>query len=106
MFLAAAAAALLCACAGKAHYFEPSKDGGALVLRRPEAVRVEIVRSCTGFSPEPTQRGADGAWVFQLKDLNPFEYFYIVDGRPYTPPCAFKNQDGFGGETCIFVPEK
>jgi hypothetical protein len=34
-----------------------------------------------------------------------FSYFYLVDGRVLVPECAYREDDGFGQGSCIYLPD-
>lgn len=77
------------------------------VLMAPEATRVEVTGSFSGWVPLAMARWPDGSWVLEL-DLAPGEhtYTYLVDGTPLTPPEAVhRRSDGFGGEDGVIVVE-
>ncbi len=100
---AAAAAALW-------FFLIPAPAGEALrphrfVLYQPEAARVEITGSFTGWRSLPMRRaGGAGYWEITL-DLPPGEhrFSYIVEGgrRLADPTVALREQDDFGGENSI-----
>lgn len=88
----------------------PVSGGQALrphrfVLYRPEAARVEITGSFTGWRSLPMRRtGGAGYWEITL-DLPAGEhrFSYIVEGgKPLADPTvAQREQDDFGGENSI-----
>lgn len=94
--------AFLSGCAGAVHSVKPEDGRLCLSLRAPEAGEVLLLSSAEGFRPEPALRDEDGIWEVRVPDKGPFDYFYLVDGEPYTPPCKLSRPDGFGGRTCIY----
>ncbi len=44
-------------------------------------------------------------WRVTLPGEYEFTYFYMIDGKPFLPPCRFTEKDDFGSENCIFVPD-
>lgn len=99
-----AAALLAGGCGGKTLVVKPEGDGVCLVLRLPDAARVELLSSASGYAPVLAARNRDGLWEVRLPGLEPFDYFYRVDEEPFTPPCPQSRPDGFGGRTCIWEP--
>lgn len=96
-----AVVALMAGCA--THYHRVQDDRVSLYLERPEAKRVSLACSLDGFAPREA-RWEDGWWVVRLPADRAFRYFYILDGRSFTPACRLKEKDDFGAENCLFDP--
>lgn len=83
----------------------PSTSAVRLVLDAPHADGVEVAGTFENWRPQPMAREPGGRWVIEL-DLDPgeYEYVYLVDGQPLTPPeAARRRADGFGGENGLLV---
>ncbi|ACL05378.1 glycoside hydrolase [Desulfatibacillum aliphaticivorans] len=91
-------------CAGKMHYTLLEKGTVTLYLKAPKAQTVEVLSSSTNYQAIRATRGKKGVWSVNVPANKPFDYFYLVDGEPFTPPCLLSRPDGFGGKTCIFDP--
>jgi hypothetical protein len=86
------------------HYVKVSNDTLHLYLRQPQAESVLFASSLDGFSPRPAVQIDNQLWRVSTKADEAFRYFYIVDGRVLTPHCRFKENDDFGQQNCIYVP--
>jgi hypothetical protein len=86
------------------HYTKVSNDTLYLYLRQPQARTVLFACSLDGFSPRPAEPIDKHLWKVSAKGDEAFRYFYIVDGKVLTPQCRFKENDDFGQENCIYVP--
>lgn len=102
----ALSAALLLAggCASAIHTQKLSGDILHLYLAMPKAASVELVSSAKGYAPVPARKNKHGVWEVEVPGAESFDYFYIVDGEPYTPPGGLSRPDGFGGRTAIYDP--
>ncbi|MEW5734261.1 MAG: hypothetical protein AB1921_05365 [Thermodesulfobacteriota bacterium] len=96
--------ALTAGCAGSAHTVKPEGKDVCLYLRAPKAASVELFSSASDYAPVSAMKNGDGLWEVRMPAGRPFDYFYLVDGEPFTPPCALSRPDGFGGRTCIYAP--
>lgn len=105
MWTFVAGALLATGCAAQIHAVKPEGGAVRLSLLMPEAARVELVCSAYGYAAVPAEKNSKGAWEVRVPGRKGFDYFYLVDGEPYTPPCAFSRPDGFGGTTCIHEPD-
>ncbi|MBI9074619.1 MAG: hypothetical protein JEZ02_04335 [Desulfatibacillum sp.] len=92
-------------CAAKTHYTEARDGNTSLYLKMPKAKNVQLVSSGNRYLPINAQRGKKGVWSVSVPSRSSFDYFYIVDGVPYSPPCLLSRPDGFGNKTCIYDPE-
>ena len=61
--------------------------------------------SLDGFQHHPLTRHTKNIWFINLPAGHEFTYFYIRDGQPFLPDCAYKEKDDFGSENCIFAPD-
>jgi hypothetical protein len=98
------AVSLLCAgCA--THYYKMNSDRVNLYLRMPEAKIVYVSTSLDEFALYRTKKLASGIWEVAVPATREFTYFYKVDGNIFLPDCKLKEQDDFGDENCIFIPD-
>ena len=105
VLLGIAACLLLGGCASKIHYTKAKEGVVVLYLKMPEAQQVALMATSNNFRPIKAQLEKKGIWSVAVPAQEPMDYFYLVDGEPYTPPCMLSRPDGFGGTTCIFDPE-
>ncbi len=96
-------AASLAACAH--HEIAGGKDRAILILKAPGAREVMFASSRDGFVPHPAHSTGDSTWEVTVQGCESFSYFYIVDGKVFTPPCKASEADGFGSRTCIYMPD-
>ncbi len=87
-----------------AHYQKSNGDQVALYLRAPAARTVLLVVTEDTLRSIPAVRTISGNWKNTLKRKRGFNYFYLVDGKPYVPDCVFKEKDDFGGYNCVYSP--
>jgi len=98
------AVSLLCAgCA--THYYKMNADRVNLYLRMPEAKVVYVSTSMDEFALYRTKKLESGIWEVAVPATREFSYFYKVDGVIYLPDCKLREQDDFGDENCIFIPD-
>jgi len=91
--------------AGCAHHYYRLDDGSVRIfLKAPDATSVYFASSLDGFALHPAHKNDSGTWMISVNSDTQFSYFYVIDGQPYVPGCACKEQDDFGGENCVFVP--
>jgi len=67
------------------------------------AESVAVAGSFSGWEPLALEPGPGGAWSLHMP-LEPgeYEYVYLVDGQPMSPPEATRRRpDGFGGENGV-----
>lgn len=71
----------------------------------PEATTVALLGSFSDWRPVPMTRAADGSWHTEMSlTAGVYEYTYLVDGQPRTPPEAKRYQDdGFGGRNGVLL---
>ena len=74
-------------------------------ISAPEAATVSVVGSFNEWLPDAMVRNVDGTWHLSLPlKRGLYEYVYLIDGQPQTPPEAERhNSDGFGGENGVLV---
>lgn len=89
------------------HYYDYDVGNGsvAVYLVHPDAHSVYFVSSADRFRPRPAQKIDGKTWVSRVNTDSEFRYFYIVDGEAWVPDCEFRENDDFGSENCIFVPD-
>lgn len=87
------------------HHFNTRQSGGVtMYLDAPKASQVIFVSSADSFREHPTDKDAQGLWVYEGLPDRLFRYFYIVDGRNFTPDCRYREKDDFGALNCIYQP--
>lgn len=97
---------LVSGCAGTQHI---SRDAQTLTFKlyEPSATDVRFVHSANRFTPIAMTKTLPGLWETSLPPIMAeFKYFYLVDNRVYLPDCLAKEQDDFGSENCIYLPER
>lgn len=102
-FILVAAAIALTGC--QSHYYKINDDSVSMYLKNPEAGSVLFASSQEGFNCQKASKTDDRTWEVTLPYTSGFSYFYIVDGKVFIPPCRFKENDDFGSENCLFIPE-
>lgn len=70
----------------------------------PEANEVIILSSLNRYEPVFMNKTFFGTWEIHLQGDKTFEYFFRVDGKPYTPECRLQQRDDWGGRQCIYSP--
>ena len=98
---------ILCgALAGCATHYSRTTGSGqtVLVLRRPQAGRVQLAASVDGYRLHDASRCLFGAWTVRVPAAGEFQYFYVVDGTVYRPDCRYRQIDDFGSQNCIHQP--
>ena len=97
---------LLVIIAGCSHHFYRTQGSVVhLFLKAPEAKSVYFASSLDNFTLHPARKTHSGTWVISVDAGRQFSYFYVVDGKPCIPECAYKEQDDFGRENCVFMPD-
>jgi hypothetical protein len=97
----------LCLLSGCArHYYKITENGVHIYLKKKSAGIVQIAYSLDGYQPHRAKRAKGETWVSWVPENTEFSYFYIVDGTMYLPSCKSREQDDFGSENCLYVPEK
>jgi len=76
-----------------------------LSLDLPEAKEVIFLSSLNRYKPVLMKKTFFGIWEIHLPEDIAFEYFFRVDGNPYTPECRLQQTDDWGGRQCIYSPE-
>ena len=77
-----------------------------IALDLPEAKEVIFLSSLNRYEPVLMKKTFFGIWEIHLPEDIAFEYFFRVDGSPYTPECRLQQTDDWGGRQCIYSPEK
>jgi len=85
------------------HYYKVQNNWVALYLDKPDASWVVLMASPDGFKPHPAQQ-IKNEWRVIVPWNKPFQYFYLVDDKPYLPDCPVKENDDFGSQNCIYDP--
>jgi len=76
-----------------------------IALDLPEAKEVIFLSSLNRYEPVLMKKTFFGTWEIHLPEDIAFEYFFRVDGSPYTPECRLQQTDDWGGRQCIYSPE-
>ena len=76
-----------------------------ITLDVPEAKEVVFLSSLNRYEPVLMNRTFFGTWEIQIPEDTSFDYFFRVDGRPYTTECRLQQTDDWGGRQCIYSPE-
>lgn len=87
------------------HFYRQKGDLLHIYLKNPEARVVAFAHSKDGFELHPAERINSKTWRITLPEISEFTYFYMVDDKPFLPPCRFTEKDDFGSENCIFIPD-
>ncbi len=95
---------ILLGCAGTSHYYRLDNDKINIYLTNPNAERVLFLSSIDQFQPHEALKDKKGIWEVTLPSDKELRYFYIVDGKVFTPDCDQTDMDDLGGRNCIYVP--
>jgi len=87
------------------HYYRKNNDMLSIFLEVPDAQQVYFLSSLDGYRPQKAIRVDTRTWQIRAPAQTEFRYFYKVDGKVYLPPCRLKEQDDFGSQNCIYMPE-
>ncbi len=94
---------VLTGCASE-HFYTVQSHTVSLVLNGKNAESVLFASSLDGFILHEAVQLDDDTWEIRVPADNEFEYFYVVDGNVYIPPCNMTKTDDFGSENCIYSP--
>jgi hypothetical protein len=75
-----------------------------LFLKNNEALKVYLHTSIDEYAPREAIKDESGLWVAVLPADVEFKYFYIIDGKAFTPECSMKEKDDFGSVNCVYIP--
>jgi hypothetical protein len=87
------------------HYHDIRADTVTLYLNAPSAGNVAFAASMDNFQVRQARRTGPGTWVVKVPSTVGFEYFYLIDGKPYLPDCKLRVADDFGAQNCVFDPD-
>ena len=87
------------------HYYRKNNDTVSIFLKKPDAKRVYFLSSLDGYKPRKATRIDNRTWRINTPAKTEFKYFYNVDGAVYLPECPLKEQDDFGSQICIYIPQ-
>jgi hypothetical protein len=90
------------ACAAPRYSASLEPDRLTLRLRLPKAQTVGFASSLDGFQVHPARKVGAQTWEVQQPANRSFKYFFVVDGKAYTPDCRLKEADDFGAQNCLF----
>jgi hypothetical protein len=82
----------------------PQDHDNRFALYLPEATEVLMLSSLNQYKPVSMKKTISGEWEIHLPKDIAFDYFYQVDGIPYTPECRLQQTDDWGGRQCIYSP--
>ncbi|MDB9823107.1 hypothetical protein OAC89_05335 [Deltaproteobacteria bacterium] len=95
---------MLSGCVSRYSY-EVTNDVLHIYLSEPDAEKVYFLSSLDQFERHEAFKNSKGIWEVTLPSKEEFKYFFIVDGTVFLPTCDQKENDDFGSENCIYVPE-
>jgi len=95
---------ILSGCAGASHYYKVNNDKVHIYLTNPDAEKVLFLSSLDQFKPHEAVKDKKGVWEVTVPSGQELKYFYIVDGKVFTPECDQVEMDDLGGRNCIYVP--
>jgi hypothetical protein len=75
-----------------------------LFLNAPQAKQVQFASSVDQYVVHEATKNPEGIWVTTELANQEFQYFYLVDGKPFTPECRFRQSDDFGTTNCRYLP--
>jgi hypothetical protein len=75
-----------------------------ITLDLPEAKEVIFLSSLNRYEPVFMNKTFFGNWEIHLPEDKTFDYFFRVDGSPFTPECRLQQTDDWGGRQCIYSP--
>lgn len=79
-------------------------DTVTLFLNAPQAKQVQLVSSADHYTAHDATKNPDGHWVVTDLANQEFQFFYLVDGKPFIPECRFRQSDDFGTTNCRYLP--
>lgn len=86
------------------HFYKVNANDVTIYLRDSDVKKPLFACSLDGYTTRRIQQ-EKGTWVVTLPADTSFSYFYLVDGKPFLPPCPMRERDDFGSENCIFEPD-
>ena len=86
------------------HYTVVQAEKLTAFLHAPQARQVQFASSVDHYVAHDATRNPDGFWVITNLDNQEFQYFYLVDGKPFVPECRFRENDDFGAINCRYLP--
>lgn len=90
-------------CARQQHYIKTENDTLSFFYRDIDAEQILFVSSIDKYQPHPARQVNRGVWKVTVPVASEFDYFYLVDGVPTVPECAYTVADDFGGKNCLYV---
>jgi len=89
---------------GSHHYVGSNQRGLIFYLEYPGASEVAFASSIDDFQLRQAHRDKLGRWLIEGLKKEDFQYFYLVDGKPFVPDCRYRQQDDFGSVNCVYLP--
>ncbi len=86
------------------HHVTFQAETVTLHLWLPEAASVQFASSIDSYTLHQAKRDRDGSWSVGSLPNQEFQYFYLVDGKPFIPDCRFRQSDDFGAMNCRHLP--
>lgn len=86
------------------HYVGSNRQGVVFFLEYPGAEEVAFASSTDDFQLRQAHRDQQGRWLVEGLKSEDFQYFYLVDGKPFVPDCRYRQQDDFGSMNCVYLP--
>jgi hypothetical protein len=103
MIMLSAAVGVVTGCLPLPAAFHPDHEI-RITLDRPEAKEVIFLSSLNRYEPVLMNKTYGGTWEIILPRDKAFDYFFRVDGSPFTPECRLQQTDDWGGRQCIYSP--
>lgn len=79
-------------------------DTVTLLLNVPQAKQVQFASSVNHYTAQDATKNPEGHWVVTNLANQEFQYFYLIDGKPFIPECRFRQNDDFGTTNCRYLP--
>ena len=95
---------ILLGCASTSHYYKADNDKVHIYLTNPDAQKVLFLSSVDQFQHHEALKNNKGIWEITVPSGQEMKYFYIIDGKVFTPECDQTDKDDLGGRNCIYVP--
>ncbi|WP_300670149.1 hypothetical protein [Desulfoluna sp.] len=88
------------------HWVKQEESGATLYLKARDATSVMFYCSLDGYTPRRVDESRKGVWRVVVPVDRECRYFYRVDGQVVIPPSPRREFDDFGGETCVYSPDR
>lgn len=85
------------------HYYKAVDDQVHIYLKNPDAEKVYFLSSLDQFQVHEAWKNKKGIWETTVPLNREFKYFYIIDGKVFTPDCDLTETDDLGGKNCVYI---